>query len=411
MSGEFQYFPGRVKISNVTITNGSDKADITELFKELNLNTSINSVSASAEILISDGVNFLHSWKPNAGDVVGVELGYKDETKLFSFKVISVNNIADFTRQRSYILNCVSHFYYDSLYKDVIGSFTGTTSSIAKGLFLENSEIDKINIWEESVGTQKLVIPRWSTIETIRWLARRSSWANDSVRMMFFQDSNLKYNFMPIEKAAVLYKDNPVFKYTYNQIASSKGQDQLPNSQDTYTAIKDITFNTDQFNIADAFAKRKINSVRYAPDIINKSYEPVGYNYFDSFSRDNYLNNFPQFNKFNYLDGKAQYDINTSFTHEDVSQINKVSDASNLKVSSIDNSQIIDITVVGNQAIDIGQVVEIDISSPEPASENREGKIDKRFSGKYYVYAKRDVFNEDTHNMSLGLVKESQLEG
>ena len=104
-------------------------------------------------------------------------------------------------------------------------------------------------------------------------------------------------------------------------------------------------------------------------------------------------------------------DINTSFTHEAVSQINKVSDASNLKVTSIDSSQIIDITVVGNQAIDIGQVVEIDISSPEPASDNREGKIDKRFSGKYYVYAKRDVFNEDTHNMSLGLVKESQLEG
>jgi len=41
MSLDFQFFPGRVDIGNVIISNGNDKADITELFKELNINIKV----------------------------------------------------------------------------------------------------------------------------------------------------------------------------------------------------------------------------------------------------------------------------------------------------------------------------------------------------------------------------------
>lgn len=410
MSGQnFQFFPGRIRISNVIITSGTDSADITELFKELNLNSSVNNMTVTAEFVISDAVNFLHNFRPNAGDTISIDIGYFDFTKYFKFKIVDVRNIADYQRQRGYVLNCVSNFYYKGMYKEVNNALTGTTSGIARGIFEENTDFEKANIWEDSVGIQKIVFPKWSVNESMKWLARRSAWRNDSVRMKFFQDSNLKYNFMPIEKAAETYNNEPAFKYVYNIVAGSKGKDQIPNSKDTLTAVKDITFHDKQFSIIQAFNSGKIEGVRFAPDIVNKTYDPVSYNYFDQFNPDIYLNKLPQFNKFNFEGGINQYDVNTSFTQPEVSDLNKISDASNIKKTSVDLSQVIDIEVVGNPIIDIGQVIELDISSPEPVSKNRDGKIDKRYSGKYYVYSKRDVFNEDVQKMALTLVKESQI--
>lgn len=410
MSGqEYQFFPGRVKISDVIISNGIDKADITELFKELNLNSSVGNMTVTAELVISDAVNFLHSYRPNAGDIISLNVGYKDITKYFSFKIIDIRNISEFQRQRAYVFNCVSHFFYKGMYKEVTGAIKGTTSSIARGIFEENTSFEKAGIWEESVGTEKIVFPKWSVNESMKWLARRSAWKNDSVRMKFFQDSNLRYNFMPIEKAVELYSNTPAFKYVYNLVAGTKGKDQIPNSLDTLRAVKDITFHDKQFDILQALESGKIAGVRYAPDIINKSYNPVSYDYFDQFNPDLYLNKFPQFNKFNYEGGINQYDVNISFSQPEVSDLNKTSDASNIKRTSIDLSQVIDIEVVGNSIVDVGQVIELEISSPEPPSLNRDSKIDKRYSGLYYVYSKRDIFNEDVQKMALTLVKESQI--
>lgn len=409
MSGQnYQFFPGRIKISNVIISNGTDTADITELFKELNLNSSVGNMTVTAEFVISDAVNFLHYFRPNAGDTITIDIGYFDFTKYFSFKIVDVRNIAEYQRQRAYVLNCVSNFYYKGMYKEVSGASKGTTSSIAREIFEENTDFEKANIWEESVGSEKIVFPKWSVNESMKWLARRSAWKNDSVRMKFFQDSNLKYNFMPIEKAIELYKDQPIYRYVYNLVAGTIGPDQLPNTKDTLAAVKDITFHDKQFDIIQALNSGKIAGTRFAPDIINKSFNPISYDYFDQFNPDLYLNKLPQFNKFNFEGGINQYDINTSFTQPEVSDLNKVSDASNIKRTSVDLSQVVDIEVVGNPIIDIGQVIQLDISSPEPVSENRDGKIDKRYSGKYYVYSKRDVFNEDIQKMALTLVKESQ---
>ena len=409
MSLDFQFFPGRVDIGNVIISNGNDKADITELFKELNINTNVNSLSAVAEFVILDANNFLHSWRPNAGDDISIEISYSDETKIFGFKILSINNLSNFDSQRAYTFNCVSHFYYKAMHFGVRGAYTGTTSNIAKGLFLENLDNDKesFNVWEESSGSQKIVVPEWSLAYTMEWLARRSKWTDDIVRMKFFQDSNMKYNFMPIESALKRFKE-PAFKYTYNLVAATLGKEQKPNSADTIRAVKDLTMDGSLFNIKRAYDSGKISGTRYAPDIVNKSYDPVGFNYFELFSKESYLNSLPNFNSYNY-EGISQYDVNASLTQPDVSEFNKVSDASNIRKSSIDMSQSISIEVVGNQLVDIGQVIELEVSSPEPVSDSRDDVIDKRFSGLYYVVSKRDVYNEDVHKMALGLVKESQI--
>ena len=105
-----------------------------------------------------------------------------------------------------------------------------------------------------------------------------------------------------------------------------------------------------------------------------------------------------------------QYDVNTSFLHNDIQGLNKISDTSNIRKSNIDNLQNLTIRVVGNQVIDIGQVILFNMSSPEPKSQTTEEVRDMRFSGKYYVTSKRDIYKRDTHDMALGISKESLLE-
>ena len=406
----FQFFPGAIQISDVIISNGIDKSDITDWFKELNLESSVDTLAVNAQFVIDDAVNFLHSYRPNAGDDISIKISYADEVKHFSFKVLEIAGMADYQRQRSYILNCVSHFYYLGMYKEVAAAHTGTTSEIAKKIFNKHSYFEKSNIWEQSVGVEKLVVPKLSVNDTMRWLARKSTWAKDSVRMKFFQDSNLKYNFMPIEKSIEMYTNEPAFEYTYNLVASTIGPEQLPNSIDTYKAVKDLTYHENQFNIKTALESGRIAGTRFAPNIVTKKYRPVTYDYFDSFDKQKHLNPLPQFNKFNFEGGVNQFDINSSYTQNTPNDLNKVSDASNIKVSNIDLSQAVDIEVVGNQSVDVGQIIQLNISSPEPVSESRKGKLDTRYSGRYFVYNKRDVYSDrNTHKMALTLIKESQM--
>ena len=403
---DYQFYPGRVRIGSVIISNGANKVDVTDLFVEFSLNTSIMSSSANGDLMLIDSTNLLAKYKVNAGDAVTMEVEYTDVTREFAFKIVSIESIDHQDKQRTYIVRCISQFAFVSNFRDIVGCFTGTTSQIAKGLFLENTD-EKINIWEESVGDQKLVIPRWGLGYTVEWLARRSVWRDDSVRFRFFQDSKLKYNFMPIEKALQIYKNSPVMKYTHNLIASSNPNG-TPNSAAVNSAIKSIEY-MDSFDITNALKKGNITGVRFAPDIVNKSYSPLSFDYFDNFTKERYLNSYPQYKRGNYEQAVNQYSVSASDTQPGFG-LNKISDISNFRTTTLDDSQNINIEVVGNQSVDIAQVVEIEIASPEPNTENRKSSIDTRWSGLYYIVAKRDVYSRDEHKMVLGLAKESQLE-
>lgn len=410
MASNYQFFPGRVKFESLVISNNFDKIEVLDLLVELNLNTSINSISASGEFMLLDARNILNSYKINAGDTVIFKVSYADITKKFTFRVQAIESLQQVDKQRMYSISCISPFAYVCQHKIIEGALKGSPSEIAKGLFLENGE-ETMGVWEDSIGSQKLVIPRWTLGYTMQWLADRAAWANDLVRFKFFQDSNMKYHFMPIEKAREIYKEKPVIKYTNNLIVGTKGDNQAPNSADANRAIRDIIFE-DSFNISKALKSGKIYGTRYSPDIISKSYEPKVFSYFDNFVAENSLNGFPQFRNDEYGSAYNQYSIDTSYTQDEVDKLNKVSDASQVRKTTIDDSQIVSITVIGNQLVDIGQVIELEIPSPESVTDQSKNKLDTRWSGKYYVVAKRDMFDrtEETHVMSLGLAKESQLE-
>jgi len=405
---DYQFYPGRIKVDEVIISNGVTKVDVSDLFVELNVNTFINGDTTAVDLLIMDSQNVFERYKISGGDNVSITLSSNDETREFFLKVISLEKMSNFDSQRGYSLKCISHFAFTSLHAGIIKSYNGNISEIARQVFDEfATDVDTIGTFEPSSNSTKVVVPNWSPIHTLNWLAGKAVWTKDQVRFKFFQDSKLNYNFMPVEKALDNYGERPAFKYSYNLVVGTKGEQQAPNSELALRAVKKLTYNN-QFNIHESMRKGKISGIVYSPDIIAKTNNKVVYNYFTNFDKENHLNNFPQYKSNAYEPALTKYDILTSNIHSD-GTINKSNDISKIKVNNIDGSQSLTIEVVGNFLIDVGQIIELEIATPEPQSEQNK-RIDNRVSGKYYITSKRDIYSRDEHNMLLGLSKESQLE-
>ena len=74
----------------------------------------------------------------------------------------------------------------------------------------------------------------------------------------------------------------------------------------------------------------------------------------------------------------------------------------------MDRSQEVEIQVLGNNVVDIGQIVKLEFPSKEPENTQKHNDLDVRWSGTYYVTAKRDIITRKGHIMVLRCTKESQ---
>lgn len=404
----YQFFPGRVKIDEIVISNGVNKSDITDLFVEMNINSFITGDTASIEVLLLDSANLFSKFKIRGGDNLNVKFSYNDTLKDFSVKIISVESINNFATSKSYSLRCVSHFAFQNFHKSIIKTYRGNITEIARQVFDEHStETDKLGYFEESSNSGTYVIPNWPVIDTLNWLAGKAVWTKDEVRYRFYQDSNLRYNFAPIELGVFLFKEKPAFKFSYNLVVGTKGEQQAPNSGLTYSAIKSLSFE-DSYNISESLMLGDITGEVKNANLTQKTYNSIDYNYFTEFDKEKHLNSFPQFKTQSYDPAKTIYDLTVSKTHNE-DGFNRSVDKSKLYYSRLNDSQLINIEVVGNPIIEVGTVVEIEIANADTANKDN-SRIDNNVSGLYYIVGKRDIYKRDTHDMYLTLAKDSQVE-
>lgn len=404
----YQFFPGRVKIDEIIISNGLTKADITDLFVEMNINSFVTGDTTSIEVLLLDGSNFLTKFNIRGGDNLNIKFSYNDTIKDFSVKIVAIENITNFTTSKSYSLRCVSHFAFQNYHVGIIKAYKGNIAEIARQVFDEYStETDKIGHFETSSNSGTYVIPNWSVIDTLNWFAAKAVWTKDEVRYRFYQDSNLRYNFAPLELGVDLFKDKPAFKYAYNLVVGTKGEQQAPNSEAAYKAIKSITLE-DSFDLGEMLISGNLTGEVKNANLTNKTYQKFSFNYFDEFDKEKHLNPYPQYKNSLYEPAKTVYDLTVSSQHNQAG-FNRSVDKSKIYYSRVNDSQLINIEVVGNPVIEIGTVVEIEIANSDTKNSNN-NRLDKNLSGMYYIIGKRDVYKRDTHDMYLTLAKESQIE-
>jgi hypothetical protein len=401
----FNFAPGRVKFEKVLIRKRDIASDVTSLVVEVNIYSSLIDPTCIAKVMLIDAKNVLSNLPIESGDFIEATIGYPNTSFVHRFVVSKITNINDYQKQRTYVLECVSAFAFKSFYRNISKAFTGTTSEIAQVIYKETTS-EKIATWEPSVGIQNLIVPNWNPLQTLMWLAKRSTSIIDKSRFYFFQDCQQQYHFAPIERFRETYKKNPPVKFTYgknNQLVKGK-----PNSANEMLTIKEISFH-DSFDFEAQVDKGRFGGLRWQTDLTTKTLDITSFNMWDIFDKNKSLNGNPSWSRIDEASsGLVLFDTVMTNNYPGI-KLNKVNDISNIRQSSIDSSQFIDITILGNQTVDVGQVVEIELVSPEPKTIEMRDKFDQRWSGKYYVVAKRDMFNKEEYRTALTLTKESML--
>ena len=279
-------FPGRVLIDSVTHITDTTTVDITGLISEINIHSSMNIDSTFGELLVIDHINYYTKSKLIAGDGVIIKISHNNVPTTYKFKIRSINDMNDVGSGNTYTLKLVSELSYNSYFRKVSQSFTGTPSDIAGQIFSDNTE-EKYNVWETSVGIETVVIPMWSPLKTIEWLATRSRSADDPSRFIFFQDSKMRYNFMSLTKLKELYPQAPmVYKYNNELDGIDRGAGLNPRSDAEMLSIKKVDF-LNNYDIKTAMDRGVIQNTLIRTDFTKKTIDIQSNNYWDTYNKKN----------------------------------------------------------------------------------------------------------------------------
>jgi hypothetical protein len=389
-----QTLPGSFKLEYVKLGTDDNSTDITGLVNEINVFASVMDSTNVMRFVIIDAVNLLGKMPVQGGLPIDTQITINGTKRNYKLVVTKVSAIQNLTTQRAYILEAISELAFISQFAKISKSYSGTYGEIALKIFKETTT-EKFGIFDGSLGNKNIVIPNWSPIKALKWLASKARDEHKDVRFRFYQDSKGLYNFMPIERSIDLYKDKPADTFTLNQSIQRKqnSANDMPDTAKDMKTILSIDYK-ETFDITRALRDGYLFGRNYNIDIENKNTEIIDYDYYKNHEKDSYLNEgyFYPYNE--YKPGIIR--VNTDNADIDISQI---------KRSSVNGyNQAISINIHGNQDIDIGQVLSIKI--PEPAPENKQGNLDKVWSGKYFVVGKRDTFKDKQFMTSLDLVKD-----
>ena len=406
-----RYTPGTFSVSEVELYSEITKENFNILsivrVLEVNLYSNLMDDSLTASIVLEDTINFLGNL-PIIGNEV-VQLGFvipesDDGTvvlrKKFRVEQISnVNNINPGTR--SYILELSSLEIFKSNQTSVKKSFVDSTiSDIADRVYELLRTSKKLDI-EKTQNIHNFIIPNWTVFNTLGWLATKAvSTQSKGANYLFYENLD-GYNFKSLE---TLFR-NDVYRTFVSGMDSIDPNATEQRFDNIYEMVIQKTFNVLQNQKSGMYTSKLITH-----SLLDRETKIYDFNYSDSFSSYSHLekNMLVPSSKLtrdgmDYLgDTSNNYVMpaSTQFQPEKLLQIRK----SQLQQL---NGIIVEITVVGDANMRVGNVVELDINSPQPLISSDEGvKADPYFSGKYIVDAIRHTIS-DSHFMKLSLRKDS----
>ena len=405
-----EWYPGKAKVQSVQITNTVSGAtqNMTDLVFEISIQSSMYDYHSFCEIQVFDALNFLSNFPVESGNEIKIKIEYQDSTQEYEYYVSKVSLIEQFDKERTYNIECVSKFGFLSMSKKLSVAYEGTVAEMASKIFDENSGGGQVGIWEESKGNDWFICPNWTPTKALGYLAGRAITTDGKNRFIFFQNNKQEYNFCSVE---TLGKIGPVITYKYNQYTTDQERGLWdPNKiMTTPNGMKIL----DEYDWLDAINKGSLSAAVVQTDVTKKSLNLWYYNYWEQFDQTFHLNDKPLWNHQEVSPGKIG--LRNFFNQKDFELDYLLEDDSITRPSNITAGQAIELTVVGNDFIDSGQVIELQVPPPEPEATLRGGKrakYDVSFSGKYYVLGVRDVYykNRGEKVTSLTCVKESLVQ-
>ena len=396
----FQFSPGRVLLQDVFIRKqDGTKSDITPMVSEINIDCSLLDVTTTVRLFVNDDLSLLTAISIEAGDTVEVNLKYaSDVVRTYNVFVIKIGDIVNGQSGRAYTVTCVSEFMFNSLKTKISRSVAGNPAEISQELLQEFTE-EKIGVWQTANSIKKYILPYQRPSQAIKFLAENSL-SNDNTHMHFYQDSKMKYNFTSIENLIEMQSQDAHLNFVYNANTLNLNTEmelrQIENL--VYNEISDFPFHTN---------KMSNSSTCITTNITSKEFDIVTHNYWRDFEDHVHLNKNPLYSSVE-MDNTAQIKSKMVASKQQTNvPSNSFADKTSLKKTMVSACHSIDIIVQSNESLDVGMVVDITIPKPSPHTKEDDG-IDKMWSGKYLVFAKREVIRNDEGRVALTLIKDSK---
>lgn len=399
MANSVPNYPGSAEIVSVYHDNGTQQNDITLFAGRIDIYSDVNIGPSTCILQIVDFENFMFYSLLSTGDVVGFIIKENEQEYERRYKIGKIGEIVNLENGKAFQLQLVSELAYASYHIKLSKYVTGNTSEIALGLLNAHTH-EAGALWETSASGVDFIIPQWSPIKAIKWLAKKSRSNLSPSRFMFFQDSKQFWNFTSLKNIDTL-ENNPITLRYYQNTLSDK--DGIPNTQAIMTTIQDLKF-LDSFDVKKELDRGHLKTTDYTYDITTKTIEVSQNSFFDTYAA-NILNPKMSWKPEEFGSGNITFSTRQSLSTPNFQYATPNDEIS--ETFTYGKSQQIEINLYGNNIIDIGQVVNIEIPSMEPHKGETGIVLDKLWSGKYYVTSKHDAYDKSGHTMALRLAKDS----
>lgn len=297
----------------------------------------------------------------------------------------------------------------------VAGPIVGAAAAVAGavvGAIKEANDDDRIPLRtvEETYDTRSYVIPYWSPLYTINWLAHkaRSKYDTSLCDYVFYENSD-GHHFVPISR---LKRQPPKFTYTdyvqgFRRVTGERMMESELRNIIAMT-VEDISDRVKQQSLG------MLSSAMLAHDLVNKSWKTVHFNYDESFYRQGlHVEQYPLLpaEKTDYtkaVESSLKYYPNTTYTVNGIVSNSDPEETVLLRQSLLNQIHSMNLIVEchGDTNVKVGQVVELRIPAPE-STKKADKYEDDYMRGRYLVTTVKHTVTDMEHTMVMTLSRDS----
>lgn len=441
-----------VSIKKLEIRTGNGRYNLLPHLLELNIYENLYSSSLTSNITLVDSVNLPYYLDLVGQETIDIDIALDGfdaggnienlvSIKPPPFHVNSLNNrIYTKPKTQVFTLSMISEHFMSSAHSKVSKSyFDKTIGEIVKDIYLtymddrgeteKNQNIRGLFV-EETERTERFIIPNLNPIDAINWLAQRAVQGNDfGVNYLFFETLNGS-RFVSLN---YLIKDSqPVFKFIYRPRTDDPTG--VENLYDGVIKIDNFSF-LKQFDRTELIQRGVYSSKLITHDIVTKVLKEHDYDGYSQWDELYHLGEFPPLsnsdietksagvtrvshappgainfpNDSKRMSGQVDGHIEFYPKHDNMYSQN-ASDEYDNEVEvwrqrhkghmGIHDGLNIVIETNGVSGIRIGQIVELELPSPETSERDGASDVvyDRFLSGNYMVTAIQHIFSSINSN-------------
>ena len=418
--------PGSYNVSKVNIisSTGKQSKDMTKHpWRSINLVEGMGLESSEArfitgDIVILDAVGFYKEFALHGNEIIELEFSTPEKESIsFMGRIYQISNPLPLGEKQAISLKfCSAEKYVADQFKWSVALKNMTYSDMAEVLFGPLHNLTKKKLYAEPTkGLHNVVIPNWSTVKPLNWIAGRSKSAKYlGSGYVFYERSDGVFVFSSLEALIDPNENKPVISYTYEK--KDEG-----GSLKNFITVKDYDYLKTPNQVVN-INRGMYSSTLLTNDLVKRQHKYYSYNYIKTYPHHKHVNE----NKIQSGQGTSMLindeklaqrpdsavflapkhyqsfgDTSDNLVEETVLERNsQFQQMTNIKVR---------IVIPGDSQRRVGEIVYLNLPSIEPKTEANPTSIDPFYSGRYMISRIQHSLDAEsnTYETIMELVKDS----